>query len=83
MAAERQVMQGYLDALFRRASDFSGYFSDDVVVTMQGTGRRADGRQAATQFILACTGMRSMRAQNSADCVCTSRVSLLVEHLTN
>ena len=51
MGAERQVMQGYLDALFKRAGDYSDYFADDVVASMEGTGQRAEGRQAVVQFI--------------------------------
>jgi steroid delta-isomerase-like uncharacterized protein len=50
MGTERQVMQDYVDALVKRA-DFSGYFTDDVVATVEGTDQRADGRQAAEQLI--------------------------------
>ena len=51
MGTERQVMQGYLDALFKRAGDYSDYFADDVVASMEGTGQHAEGRQAVVQFI--------------------------------
>jgi predicted ester cyclase len=50
MGTERQVMQEYLDALIKRA-DFPESFSDDVVVTFEGTDQRADGREAAGQLI--------------------------------
>lgn len=50
MSAERQVMQDYIDALVKRA-DFAGYFTDDVVATLEGTDQRAEGRQAAEQLI--------------------------------
>lgn len=51
MGTERQVMQRYLDALFNRSGDYSDYFTDDVVASMEGTGQRAEGRQAVVQFI--------------------------------
>ena len=51
MGTERQVMQGYLDALFKRAGDYSDYFADDVVASMEGTGQHAEGRRAVVQFI--------------------------------
>ena len=51
MGKERQVMQEYLDALFKRTGDYSVHFTDDVVATIQGTDRRADGREAVTQFV--------------------------------
>ena len=35
MSSERQVMEGYLDALVKRA-DFPAYFTDDVVATFEG-----------------------------------------------
>jgi predicted ester cyclase len=50
METERQVMQEYLDALVKRA-DYPAYFTQDVVVTFEGTDQRADGRQAAEQLI--------------------------------
>ena len=50
MGTERQVMQDYLDALVKRA-DFPSHFTDDVVATFEGTGQRADGREAAGQLI--------------------------------
>jgi predicted ester cyclase len=50
MSAERQVMQDYIDALVKRA-DFTTYFTDDVVVTLEGTDQRAEGREAAGQLI--------------------------------
>jgi steroid delta-isomerase-like uncharacterized protein len=50
MSTERQVMQDYLDALVKR-EDFPAYFTDDVVATFEGTGQRADGREAAGQLI--------------------------------
>jgi steroid delta-isomerase-like uncharacterized protein len=51
MGTERQVMQEYLDALFKRTADYSVHFTDDVAATIQGTDRRADGREAVTQFV--------------------------------
>ena len=50
VGTERQVMQDYLDALIKRA-DFSRYFASDIVVTIEGTDQRADGREAAEQMI--------------------------------
>jgi predicted ester cyclase len=50
MGAERRVMQDYLDALVKRA-DYASYFTEDVVVTFEGTDQRADGREAAEQLI--------------------------------
>jgi predicted ester cyclase len=50
MGTERQVMQEYLDTLIKRA-DFPEFFTDDVVVTFEGTDQRADGREAAGQLI--------------------------------
>jgi predicted ester cyclase len=50
MSTERQVMQDYIDALVKRA-DFTTYFTDDVVVTLEWTGQRAEGREAAGQMI--------------------------------
>jgi steroid delta-isomerase-like uncharacterized protein len=50
MGTERQVMQDYIDALVKRG-DFSVCFTDDVVATIEGTGQRADGREAAEQLI--------------------------------
>ena len=50
MSAERQVMQDYIDALVKRA-DFTSYFTDDVIVTLEGTDQRAEGRQAAGDLI--------------------------------
>ena len=43
-------MQEYLDALVRRA-DYLRYYSDDVVVTFEGTDQRAEGREAGGQLI--------------------------------
>lgn len=50
MGTELQVVQDYIDALIKRA-DFTSYFTDDVVVTFEGTDQRADGREAAGQLI--------------------------------
>jgi len=50
MGAERQVMQDYLGALAKRA-DFPRYFTDDVVVTFEGTDQRAEGREGAGLLI--------------------------------
>jgi predicted ester cyclase len=50
MGTERQVMEGYLDALVKRA-DYPAFFTDDVVATFEGTDQRADGREAAGQLI--------------------------------
>lgn len=50
MGTERQVMQEYLDLLVKRA-DYSALFTDDVIVTFEGTDQRAEGRQAAEQLI--------------------------------
>ena len=50
MGTERQVVQDYVDALVKRG-DFSVYFTDDVVATIEGTDQRADGREAAEQLI--------------------------------
>lgn len=50
MSPQRQTMQNYLDALIERG-DFSQYFTDDIVVTVEGTDQRADGRGPAEQLI--------------------------------
>jgi len=50
MGSERKVMQEYLDALGKR-SDYTVYFTDDVVATLEGTDQRAVGREAAGQLI--------------------------------
>ena len=50
MSAERQVMQDYIDALVKRA-DFTRYFTEDVVATIEWTDQRADGRQAVGELI--------------------------------
>jgi predicted ester cyclase len=50
MGTERQVVQDYVDALVKRG-DFSVYFTDDVVATIEGTDQRADGRKAAEQLL--------------------------------
>ena len=50
MGDERKTMQQYLDALVARA-DYGRYFTDDVVVTVEGSGQRAEGREAGEQLI--------------------------------
>ena len=50
MGTERQVMQDYLDTLVKRG-DYPAYFTEDVAVTIEGTGQRADGREPAGQLI--------------------------------
>jgi predicted ester cyclase len=50
MGAERQVMQGYLDALVQRG-DYPAYFTDDVVASFEGTDQTAVGRDRAGQLI--------------------------------
>ena len=50
MGTERQVVQGYLDALVQRA-DFAAYFADDVVASFEGTDQAAVGRDRAGQLI--------------------------------
>ncbi len=47
---ERQVMQGYLDALVQRA-DFPAYFTDDVIASFEGTDQTAVGRDRAGRLI--------------------------------
>jgi hypothetical protein len=47
---ERQVMQDYLDTLIKRG-DYPAFFTEDVVVTFEGTDQRAEGREAAGQLI--------------------------------
>ena len=47
---ERQVMQDYLDTLVKRG-DYPAYFTEDVAVTIEGAGQRADGREPAGQLI--------------------------------
>ncbi len=46
----RRTMQAYMDALLSRG-DYAQYFSDDVVVSIEGTGQRYEGREAARQWI--------------------------------
>jgi len=43
-------MQHYVDDLIKRA-DFGQYYTDDVVLTVEGTDQRAVGREAAEQLI--------------------------------
>lgn len=50
MGDERKTMQQYLDALVARA-DYGRYFTDDVVVTVEGSDQRAEGREAGEQLI--------------------------------
>jgi len=50
MGDERKTMQQYLDALTARA-DYGRYFTDDVVVTVEGSDQRAEGREAGEQLI--------------------------------
>jgi hypothetical protein len=42
MGTERQVMQGYLEALVER-SDFPAYFTDDVIASFEGPIRPLSG----------------------------------------
>src|SRR5579859_7424645 len=46
MSAERteQTMQAYANAM-RGREDFAKYFSDDVVLTVEGTDQRTQGRE--------------------------------------
>ncbi len=50
MGNGRQIMQHYVDDLIKRA-DFGQYYTDDVVLTVEGTDQRAVGREAAEQLI--------------------------------
>ena len=50
MGDERKTMQQYLDALTARG-DYGRYFTDDVVVTVEGSDQRAEGREAGEQLI--------------------------------
>ena len=50
MGTERQVMQGYLEALVER-SDFPAYFTDDVIASFEGTDQTAVGRDRAGRLI--------------------------------
>jgi predicted ester cyclase len=50
MGTQRQVMEEYLELLVKRA-DYPALFTEDVVVTFEGTDQRAEGRQAAGQLI--------------------------------
>ena len=50
MGDERKTMEQYLDALVARA-DYGRYFTDDVVVTVEGSDQRAEGREAGEQLI--------------------------------
>ena len=50
MGDERKTMQQYLDALTARA-DYAQYFTDDVVVTVEWSDQRAEGREAGEQLI--------------------------------
>lgn len=47
---ERQVMQDCLDTLVKRG-DYPAYFTEDVAVTIEGAGQRADGPEPAGQLI--------------------------------
>jgi predicted ester cyclase len=50
MGTERQVMQDYIDTLVKRGN-YEEFFTEDVVVTFEGTDQRAEGREAAGQLI--------------------------------
>ena len=50
MSDARHMMQDYVDALIKHA-DFGQYYTDDVVVTVEGADQRAVGREAAEQQI--------------------------------
>ncbi len=50
MGDERKTMQQYLDALTARA-DYGQYVTEDVVVTVEGSDQRAEGREAGEQLI--------------------------------
>ena len=50
MGTERQVMQGYLEALAERG-DFPAYFADDVIASFEGTDQTAVGRDRAGRLI--------------------------------
>jgi predicted ester cyclase len=50
MGDERKTMEQYLDALVARA-DYGRYFTDDVVVTVEGSDQRAEGPEAGEQLI--------------------------------
>lgn len=48
----QQVLERYMQTLMAHGS-FSDHFSDDVVVTFEGSDQRAEGREAAHQLIAA------------------------------
>jgi len=50
MSTQRQAMQDYLDSLVKR-TDFTAYYTDDVIASFEGTDQRAAGREAAGQLI--------------------------------
>jgi predicted ester cyclase len=50
MGDGRKTMEQYLDALVARA-DYGRYFTDDVVVTVEGSDQRAEGPEAGEQLI--------------------------------
>jgi predicted ester cyclase len=50
MDYERKTMQQYLEALRARA-DYGQHLTDDVVVTVEGSDQRAEGREAGQQLI--------------------------------
>jgi predicted ester cyclase len=50
MGIERQVMQGYLEALAGRG-DFPACFTDDVIASFEGTDQTAVGRDRAGRLI--------------------------------
>ena len=50
MSDGRQMLRDYVDALIKHA-DFGQYYTDDVVVTVEGADQRAVGREAAEQQI--------------------------------
>jgi predicted ester cyclase len=50
MGNGRQMMQHYVADLIKRAN-FGQYYTDDVVLTVEGTDQRAVGREAAEQVI--------------------------------
>ena len=56
----RQALEQYLQALTSH-DDFGEYFNDNVVVTFAGTDQRAEGREAATQLIVAAHELGDIR----------------------
>jgi hypothetical protein len=63
MQQTQQVVDGYLDALLTHR-DFASYFSDDVVVALEGTDQRFTGRDTARDWIVAAHSLGEVKLRS-------------------